>query len=678
MMKKLCFFAILFAPLLYCSASSQTLGVIDTNPLIHTLTVSEGQCVGVSGRIRRLDGFSLRAAILVVNFYDSAGKDVVNAQEFRTVHGYRFLISKWLKGHYLYLMGNDTAMPFCFDISVPKRAVSCKIRVGSLSGKDRILLKDFSIGEYPPIRALRHQFIALLLVGISLMTVLILRRKAMQLENHLCELDESCRVARRICMYCIGALCFVMASVFLWEAYSAVSRCKWGHFISFSSVTGQVLFVALLSVMLYYATNGRRWLIVLLLLLISLLLNVAVIRLTHSLYLQTMVVDSQAVETCINSPDVRCLHAPIFFYWCNYELLCSALGKLFGGNIQVAQYLNAFCAAAVTYPVFRLSEKAAGTGIAIFTSLLMGLSPVISVSGTILTGEILSAVAYTYALYFFIRTTEGGTFREKMWYSALSGLFMGGAQLLKPIAIIFILTFLAIALVSILHYGRKNLLIWLSTLTMVFGVFVYVGKYGQDVIIEVARPYRINTEGTLDRAFLIGLNVETHGKYDSELSHRLHKMTSEEQRRALKELFKEKWRRFPALFGEKIDIMYSDPFFAWTYYERSIAPSFMSDWVRDLMCAWNFLVLLLVGVGATGLVVARHSRKNDIGIAAVFVVAAFTAVLLLIEVNGRYKVVIFPIYFLLIPYVRVWVQKNRVYETVEKLWNWIALRIRRF
>ena len=677
-MKKLWFWAILFAPLLCSSAPSQTLEVIDVNPLIHTLAVSEGQCVGVSGCIRRMDGFSVRGAILVVNFYDSAGKDVVSVQEFRTVQGYRFLISKWLKGHYSYLMGNDAAMPFCFDISVPKRAVSCKIRIGSLNGKDRVLLKDFSVGAYPPSRALSHQSIALVLVGISLVIMLILRRKAIRTENSFCELGDEYHVARRIFMYCVVALCVVMASVFLWEAYSAVSRCKWGHFISFSSVTGQALFVAFLSAMLYYVTRGRRWLIILLIMLACLLLNLIAIRLTHSLYVQTMVSDPLNVEVSIKAPNVKCLHMPMFFYWCNYELLCSCLGKIFFRDIQVAQYLNAVCTTAAVYPVFRLSEKVAGIGVAIFVALLMGLSPIISVFETILIGDFIAASAYAYALYFFMRAAEGSRFSDKIRDSAVSGVFLGLAQLIKPIAIIFIMMMLAMALINILRQGRKSLLVWLALLAMLFGVYVFVGKGGQDALIEVAKPLRINPEGTPYRGFLMGLNVETHGKYDSKLSQKLHKMTDDEQRRALKKLLKEKWRSFPALFGEKVDIMYSDPYFAWTFYERSIAPSFMPEWLRDMMCTWNFLVLLLVGVGAAGLVVSRHSRKNDIGIAAVFVVAAFTAALLLIEVNGRYKMVIFPIYFLLIPYARVWVQKNRVYEMVEKLWNWLAERIRRF
>ena len=152
----------------------------------------------------------------------------------------------------------------------------------------------------------------------------------------------------------------------------------------------------------------------------------------------------------------------------------------------------------------------------------------------------------------------------------------------------------------------------------------------------------------------MGLNAETHGEYNKELSLKIQGMTRDEQRRAVKDLIKTKWRSFPGLFGEKLDILYSSPSFAWTAYERAIAPSVLPKGVKNLMSAWNFLVLLLVGIGAAGLAVSCRRSKNDSGMAAVFVVASFTALLLLVEVGGQYKMALYPVYFLIIPSVGEW------------------------
>jgi len=680
-MKRLWVLAILIAPLLCSSDPGQALEKIDVNPLVSTLAVSEGRCVGVAGGIEYSGGFSRYAGVIVVNFHDADGKEVYCGQELQGSQGSKLKISKWLKGYYTYLPGNVIAVPFYFDINIPKRAVTCKVRIGSKSDKKgEVLLTDFSVGEYSRSRVLRHQFTTFILIGVSLFVALILVRKAGLSETVHIEDGEGWRGALRIGLLCIASLCFIMATVFLWEAYVVGSTCKSCAPLSFSAVMGQFFFVVFLSAIVCHVAHGRRLLLISFIMLICLILNVIVIRLTHSLYDQIMFSDYNFVEMCIKSSLVECQHKPMFFYWCNYELLCSFLGKVFYRDIQVAQYLNALCATAVIYPVFRLSEKTARTGIATFISLLMGLSPILSIFGTILTGDFIAATAYTYAFYFFICVLEGKGLYAKIRDSAISGMFLGVGQLMKPIAIIFVVTMITMALISIFQHGRKSALMWLSILAMIIGTYVFVGKLGQDAIIEVAMPLRIDPESLgLDRSLLVGLNMEIpgkYGRYNRDLSMRIDKMTKGERQRALVDLIKTKWNRFPTLFSEKLDVMYSNSSFAYDPYATSVAPSSVPQWVKDSMCTWNFIVLILVGFGVAGLAVCRYSRRNDVGIASVLVVAAFTGVLLLVEVQGRYKIAIYPIYFLLIPYAIVWFKKEnplyvRIGSLSRKLWFYL-------
>ena len=84
-------------------------------------------------------------------------------------------------------------------------------------------------------------------------------------------------------------------------------------------------------------------------------------------------------------------------------------------------------------------------------------------------------------------------------------------------------------------------------------------------------------------------------------------------------------------------------------------------------------MLLLVFLGTMGLAVTRGilNGKGRVGVGSAMVTAVFTCVLLLMEVQERYKIAIYPIFFLLVPYIRTWfsVKDNLAYEGIMKVFT---------
>ena len=170
---------------------------------------------------------------------------------------------------------------------------------------------------------------------------------------------------------------------------------------------------------------------------------------------------------------------------------------------------------------------------------------------------------------------------------------------------------------------------------------------------------------------LIGLDVKTKGWWSKDRKDFVRSISEEESVVALKKMLADNYAKLPELFAVKLKRIYSSPIFGWEWFEKSISPASASPWLRSSMCLWNLAVLILVFLGAGGLAVTRGivCEKGLIGFMAVLVIEAFTSILLLIETQERYKIAIYPIFFLVVPYVRTWfsVKENLAYQSSIKL-----------
>ena len=635
--------------------SERALGSLK-KPLKWSIALVQGKTIHLSGEIANTNPTNQysRQAVLILQFQDKKGGVIVS-----DLLPYK---PQW-GGNYIHLSVAAHPTPFFFEVKVPDEAVYANIYIAKTDTSQNVILKRLACVQTKPSSLFAKLVIACALFVILLVALCLNRRFAASEENYS---SKGSSLLSKSLWFCVVTLAIVMAIVFLRNFFSVLERYSQDN--SWSFVVGYLLFMLILSLFLYGGTHGRRRLAILTIMIACFCLNVVTIRLTHALYTQTMNFDFIYPAQCLLAPDVRIGHPFEYFYWCNYELLCSFLGKVFCRDIQVAQYLNAVCATAAIYPVFKLAQKIGGFAVAIFTSLLMGCSPTLLVYSTILTNEFLAASLLVFAFYFIVKALEADSLRLKLKSAISAGFFLGLAHLMKPIATMFIAAMIVMLLLEVVQFGWKRvfrcLVVWSATV----GVFITVSECVQSACTEIAKPQIIakadsdNIAGSL----LTGLDVDSGGYYDRAKAPRYRAMTEEERIVALKSLFVKDYRRFPSLFLKKLARIYSD-FGNMTrfLYRSTTEQRALPLWLHFAIFGWHFLLLGLVALGSLGIVVARKisEDRNRIGIMALLVVGAFTVALLLLEIHGRYMSAIYPILFLIIPYARVWFEKdNRLYQ----------------
>lgn len=650
-----------------------------SSPLTYSFPVKEQHVIEVSGRIhvRGVTNY-LRSAIFAINIYDEEGKDLAVKE---------LSYSPSLKGYFRSLQGGPEPLSFNLELRVPQGAAYAKIRLLKHDKNHRVALSSFSCALTKPRNLMRILLLVCLLWGVAGIGLAVLRRR--KATNDIMDVGISGPVncGRVFSVWRVSAivLASVLAIVFLFAINIAVSMKQHGEMIESATVLGYVLFLVLATALLCSVfRRGRRMqcMAVPAIMLVCFLLHVVAISITHALYVQSMVSDFAQVEKCILSPTVIISHGAEYFYWCNFELLCSALGKVFCRDIRVVQYLNAICCVLAVFPVFKLSERAAGFSMAVFTSLLVGISPIMLIYSMIPTSEFIAAFMNIYALYFIIRMLESITWAEKCRYALWCGLFLGIGQLMKPFASIFIVATAIMVTWDLCRFGWRRTWRWAVVFAFLLGTYLLVSESCQSAIIQIAKPQRIEKTGkNIVRTLLLGLNAETNGGFNKERSSWIRGMSEEERSAALRKLIKNDYAKLPTLFATKFRRIYSIPAFGWSWYENSILPQRVPMWLKSSMCVWNFVALFLVCLGVAGLAASRGiaEEKGRVGVVAALVTAAFTSMLVLVEVQERYKMAIYPVFFLLVPYVRTWfsVKDNLVYEGAMKLFAVVKERIKR-
>ena len=379
------------------------------------------------------------------------------------------------------------------------------------------------------------------------------------------------------------------------------------------------------------------------------------------------------------------VHNVRHFYWCNYEILLSSLAAVFGGSLELGQIVNVFSRAMLIFPLYALSECIAGRRIARFTVLSIMFSPALVMTSTLLTGEFLSSMFMFAAFYFAI-----SMFKEREWRNVLAkalfgGVALGCSELFKTITIIFIIALIISGCMCALAFRDKRtvrnvaigglLFLLVSHMTIAWGEKCFAGIASAPQLVQS----RETDEGGMYYEFALGLNLETMGVYNDELAREMRKRTPDQQKEKLKSMIVHDWRKYPDLMVYKFAKIYGShctsagavtPFTG--YFRKKNGKGwdwYVPSWIEPLadygMMFFEFIFIL----GAGGLLVSlRKSFANCLpGIFAALIVLGFTAILQVIEGYGRYRISIYPFYFMLFPYMCVWFEKdNPVYVRLAK------------
>ena len=405
---------------------------------------------------------------------------------------------------------------------------------------------------------------------------------------------------------------------------------------------------------------------------VSLLLHIVAIRLTHANCVQSMFSDFAGPQSCMLDPNVTVFHNPVAFYWCNYEFICSILGNVFGRDIIVGQLLNAICCVMVIPPVFAMSERIGGFFMACFTSLLMGTAPGLLVYGTLLTSEFIAAVFYIYFFYFMQKTFDDASVGQVLIDSAIAGLFLGLGQLFKPLFIVFACAMIAVLIVVVCCRRKAKIALLALTCSTICLVSWFSSNVAQTCLAELAKPNVVKQEcptATI-RTLLIGLHVESTGMWYPECGEL--PTTMPELRNLLKKNIRRDLPAYPLLFWNKFKIEYSNLDWSW-WYDKSISPKASPAWLPVFICIFHKAFWLLFMMGAAGMMIAMFSPNRDGVLRKLLLLAvleAFTAGVLIAEMQPRYKAAIYPIFFLVIPYARIWfAADNPLYRFLGSKWR---------
>ena len=171
--------------------------------------------------------------------------------------------------------------------------------------------------------------------------------------------------------------------------------------------------------------------------------------------------------------------------------------------------------------------------------------------------------------------------------------------------------------------------------------------------------------------FILGLNLESEGMYSGALARKFLDMSEEQRTDFFKATIKKDWKRYPGLMVRKFRNIHG----ANTYHHGSVSTftSVFKDakgrlhtpsWIRPLADSATVFFKLLFLLGAVGLMCSINRGGQFIapGLFSTSLVLAFAVVEQLIEGHGRYKTAIYPFYFMTIPYICVWLDRdNPVY-----------------
>lgn len=380
--------------------------------------------------------------------------------------------------------------------------------------------------------------------------------------------------------------------------------------------------------------------------------------------------------------------------WCNYEIVMSMLATLFNGGQKLGELFQATCCVAALVPLFCIAEQTAGRRMARFTVLVMGLSPGVVMYSTVLTSEFLSAALMLYASFFFL-----GAMQERRRSSdvtlmlVLSGAFLGLSDLFKVIAVVFLAAAAVFVVVGVLRSGNRRFFLRAALVALVFYPSYRLTRHvGQHALLELAEQRQ--TASPSGSAFAVilyelalGLNVENEGFYSGKIARKFLSFTPEQQKSYVADMIRKDWKRYPMLMVRKFRNIHGS-----NNYHHGGVSTFRNAfkgkdgqrqsprWIIPLADNGTMFFKLLFLFSCIGLALSctRDFDFGAPGLLALATVLTFAVIEQLIEGHGRYKTAIYPFYFMTLPYMCVWFEKdNPVYVRLARWVSVLALKLKR-
>lgn len=394
------------------------------------------------------------------------------------------------------------------------------------------------------------------------------------------------------------------------------------------------------------------------------------------------------------------IHRDIYTYWCNYEIVLSTLAVFFGGRLEVGQIVNACSCVLVVGTSFSFMKGIAGIRVARLVALILGFSPVLVMASTLLTGEFLAAAFMFLAFCFFFSAANETETRRRVFMIVFSGCALGISHLFKSVSVIFVVAVMVTCLLHLLYaYGKGNLMRVVLLVSLLLPSYAITKHVGQSVLRDFVGSSELgkgSTTDTLVYELAVGLNIASGGQWEQKLAEGLKRVNTSEKKAYLKKAIARDWRDYPLLMVKKfvnlhgshnqrvgITQQFTDYFRkknekakGWRDYWTRYIPT----WVEPLSDAGMIVFEILFLFGSIGLLLSlkRPCAFWMPGVLSGLIVIEFAIVEQLIEVAGRYKITVYPFYFMILPYLCVWFERdNPVYVRLARWGNVLALKPKR-
>lgn len=303
-------------------------------------------------------------------------------------------------------------------------------------------------------------------------------------------------------------------------------------------------------------------------------------------------------------------------------------------------WLNAlYASASAVMLYFTLLLRGRPRGTAVLAALLFLCIPSFVIYTLILSPEFLHLMFFTAAMLLWTLKARAASKGAKLGLAALAGLFLAGADLFRSLGVVYLIAY-GIARLVRMGMRRSFKGIFRRALPGLLALMVYLGA-GEAAYAAMARAAKEPISRNLVPHYLyVGL---THGVYTKETSLYLDyaKENNYDYQAAGQQLMARwqterasgKWPLPPSFFVMKLATAWaSDDYLFFLHTDRF-------DSLRPLL-QW-YLLLLVAAVALSGLTNLK-GKGNGLQLFLQVVLVGFTLLMLVSEVQGRYKVAVWP------------------------------------
>lgn len=357
--------------------------------------------------------------------------------------------------------------------------------------------------------------------------------------------------------------------------------------------------------------------------------------------------------------------------WGGWMLTLKAVYRVFGAEIWIGQVFNATVSSATVVLIYATVKKMLNSRrVAIIAALIFASWPSMIIYTGVLTGEHSANFACVLSLFFLSSAQQyrDNNFKLATLFYGLAGISAGLLEMYKAVSAILVIAFLIAELfcywlpdlVSLIKRDLRFAEFFKKSAT--FGV-VFILSYVlfvQTFLLGLGTFVGTKIEPLTYASLYMGLDVETNGQYSLETTMLREKMITDYQdmdrvNNEFKVMLSQKiardYKQYPELFKKKLEIAWSrylpETFlFMFAATNRGSTPeeaiyyqqfyNNITNIVGDLSAHYYYVVMFFAAVGSFGHIVMRNNYSVFYCSLYVF---GFATVLLLSEVQNRYKTV---------------------------------------